>query len=546
MAFPTNCLPRIITVDPSTGCSLTRATIQGMTPQMYENLGTQEIDMHRIITRSREARAAGVVESTLESLLMSRMGSIKGALTKQSLGPNESVILPYIYRRQKRNIQSNYWQVSAGVANGGSNVDLTITNSPSPYASALTGIDKYFLPGKYIVVETIDAATKASYSLQYKIISAVAVSPTVATVTVQPNYSAAGWAALTVGQKAVYTTLTSGLAFLLANSVSDYESWCYQDVAENTNKLLTYWLQTSRETHKYTDEYLKALNAALTSGYFKDFRQLPLAEQKRIQHSKYIRDWLNGVFYGQRIDDTQTVETYRNLPTVVDPNNDNCTLEYKSNALGFRTQLADCGRVYDHQGNQLSLDLIAQACYDLKRAREASGGSVDRVDWGTDRFTAGAILQVMTQFYKAKYGTEIHRYYQADQELKFENQVALKYNVYQLPPDLGGMEFAVYTDQYFDDKLSATQAGIKSRSRTMWGIDWSDFTLGIAGTNSAARQTNIYDNLYNCVITPNITHYMLNSTKWSVIVEDPSRHQIVHNFSDAMPKLTVPGVDLNA
>ena len=120
----------------------------------------------------------------------------------------------------------------------------------------------------------------------------------------------------------------------------------------------------------------------------------------------------------------------------------------------------------------------------------------------------------------------------------------LKYNVYQLPSDLGGYELAVYTDQFFDDKLSAFDPSIQNRGRVLWGIDWSDFALGIAGTNSAVRQTNIYDNLYNCVITPNITHYMLNSTTWTTIVEDPARHQIIHNFSNACPVLTVPGCDL--
>ena len=87
-------------------------------------------------------------------------------------------------------------------------------------------------------------------------------------------------------------------------------------------------------------------------------------------------------------------------------------------------------------------------------------------------------------------------------------------------------------------------ASIRSRGRTMWGIDWGDFTWGIAATNSASRQTNIYDNLYNCVIEPNITHYQLNSTTWSVIIEDPTRHQIVTNFSDATPVLTMPGANL--
>ena len=552
MPFPNNCNPRIINVDASTGCTLTRASIRGMTPQDFEDQGFKEVGMDKIIQRAKEARLTGVVENTLETLLMSRLAPIKNAVSKQNIGGSESVILPFIYRRQKRNIYSNYWKVSGGVAAPGAGVggvhpgawNLTISNSPSPYATALVDLSQYFLPGKYLIVETINAVTKVSYSLQYKILAAVDTGAN-ATVTVEPNYTAAGWAALSGGQQAVYQ-VTTGQTFVLANSVSDYESWCHQYNAENTNKLLTYWLQTSRETHYYNDEYLLALNAALTSGYFKDFRQLPLAEQKRIQHLKSTRDWINSVFYGQRINENQTPETYQNLPTVNDLQDTNCILEYKANALGAKTQLADCNRVYDHQGNPLSIDLLAQVGYDLKRAREASGGSVDTIDLMTDRFTAGAILGLMIKFYKAKYGIETHRYYQVGQQLKFEDQVMLTYNKFELPPDLGGYNLAVFTHPFFDDKLAAFDPGIRSRGRTMWALDWSDIMIGIAGTNSANRQTNIYDNLYNCVIKPNITHYQLNSTSWTTILEDPSRHYVVDNFSDACPVLTVAGCDLAA
>lgn len=551
MAFPNNCNPRVINVDASTGCTLTRASIRGMTPQDFEDQGFKEVGMDRIIQRAKEARLAGVVENTLETLLMSRLAPVKSSVAKQNIGGNESVILPYIYRRQKRNINSNYWKVAGGVANAGAGVgsvhpgawDLTISNSPSPYASPLVNLSQYFLPGKYIIIETIDATTKTAYSLQFKIIAAVDAGAN-ATVTVEPNITATTWNGYNNTQKAVYQPV-NGMAFVLANSISDYESWCNQYNAENTNKLLTYWLQTTRETYEYSDEYLKALNAALTSGYFKDFRQLPLAEQKRIQAMKNTRDFINSVFYGQRINENQSVQTYTSLPQVVDPQNSNCVLEYKANALGFKTQLTDCNRVFDHQGNPLSLDLLAQVGYDLKRAREASGGSVDTIDIMTDRFTAGAILSLMTKFYKAKYGIETHRYYQPDQKLTFDNQVMFNYNVYQLPPDLGGFNLAVFTHPYFDDKLSAMDPAIKSRGRTIWAIDWTDIVIGIAGSNSANRQTNIYDNLYNCVIKPNIHHYQLTSTTWTTIMEDPARHYVIDNFSDACPTLTVAGCDLN-
>lgn len=552
--FPNNCNPRIINVDASTGCTLTRANIIGMTPQAFEDQGFKETLFDSVIRNAREARIAGVIENTLETLLMSRLTNIKGALGKAPVA-NESVILPYIYRRQRRNINSNYWRVSAGAATPGAGQgglhpgawDVTVQNTASPFASALVGLQQYFLPGKNVLLEYVNVGTKVSYALQFTIIAAVNAdngATAQAKVTLVPNYTVNGWNALTAAQQATFQA-TAGNIIVLANAVSDYESWCYQDNAENVNKLLTYWLQTSRETHEYSDEYLLALNAAYTSGYFKDFRQLPLAEQKRIQHAKYVRDWLNSVFYGQQINELQTVETYQQLPQVVDPLNPSCTLEYKAQALGAKTQLQNCGRYLDHQGNPLNIDNLAQIGYNMKRSREATGGTVDTIDFMTDRFTAGMILQLFTTFYKAKYGVETTRFYKPNEKLTFEGQVMLQYNLYELPPDLGGYNLAVFTHPFFDDKLSAFDPAQQNRARTMWGIDWSDLNIGIAATNSANRQTNVADNLYNCVIKPNVHHYQLNSTTWTTIIEDPSRHYIIDGFSAACPTLTVAGCAVN-
>lgn len=548
MAFPSNCLPRIVAVDDSCGCTLTRASITGMTPQAFENLGATEIEMHRVISRSVEAKIAGVRENFLEDLLMSKISNIKGALGTQKVS-NQSVILPYIYRRQKRNINANYWNITAGAATSGAGSgsipasawDFTVTVSSSSIASPLTALERYFLPGKYIVVLRKDSVTGVARTLHYKILTSVnadAGGVYKAKISVQPNLSTAGWAALSSDDKAVYQP-TDGTLIVLANSVSDYESWCNNHASENTQKLLTYWLQTSRDTHCFNDEYMKALNAALTSGYWKDFATLPLAEQKKQQAMNNRREWINSIFYNGRLNELQQVETYTQLDQVVDPANTDCVLEYKANALGFREQLSDCSRVVDNQGAQLDLDVIAATGYDLKRAREASGGEIDTIDCMTDRFTAGRILDIMTAYYQDKYGAQITRFYQPDQALKHGDQVALKYNTYQLPPELGGYNLAVFTHPFFDDQLSAFQTANADRGRQLWMLDWSDLEIGIAGSSSVARQTNVADNLYNCVIRPNVNHYQLNSTTWTAILEDPSRHAMIENFSDECPNLTL-------
>ena len=550
-SFNNNCAGRIINVSQSTGCTLTRASIQALTPAAFEAQGFTEVYMDQVYATAREARAAGYIENTLQALLMSRFTNIKGQLTKSAIGTSESVILPYISRRQRRNIQSNYFAVTAGVVNGAAgqgNVppsawDLTVTNNPSIFGNTLQNLEQYFLPGKILFVEYSNATTNVAYSLQYSIISAQTSSAGVTTVTVAPNVSNTGWSGYNAAQKAPFQIANPAVAgticYLGVNSVSDYESWGGQDVAENTLGLIHFWTQTSRIVQEYTDEYLKALNASLTSNYFKQFRQMPLAQQKAIQKAKYDRDMLTSAFYGQAINENQSVETYRNLPIVVDPSNPNCTLEYKSNSLGFRTQLLNCGRVLDHQGNALNLDNLFAVAYLLKRAREATGGEVEVIDIMTDRFTAGRILDIMTTFYKGKYGANINRYYDPDQSLNFENQVELYYNKYQLPPEYGGISIAVFTHKFFDDKISAM--GGANRGNVLWMLDWTDIELGIADTNSAVRQTNVLDNLFNYVMKINIKHVTMNSMKWAAIIEDPNRHYIIENFSSACPSLTVTG-----
>lgn len=548
MAIATNCGSRYVAVDASCGCALTRASFTGMTPDLFEAQSSREVYMDRVITNAQEAALAGYQEKFLESLLNSRMVGIGKELGKSPV-KNESIILPYIYRRQKRTINSNYWQVVSGSATPGAGSnglhpgcwDLIVKNNTSRYATDLASIERYFLPGRYVLVETVNATTKAAYASQFKVIQAVnADSGGVnrATITLEPNYTSSGWNSLAAAAKEPWQP-SAGLVLNLANSVSDYESWCNNDASENNNKLLTYWLQTTRETHCVNSEYLKALNAALTSGYWKEFRMLPLVEQRRQQQAHAYKAWLNSVFFGQRINEYQDPNTYTSLPTVKDPLNTDCTLEYKANALGFEQQLIDCSRYADLAGTALNLNDLFEISYDLKRAREASGGSIDRIEWGTNRTNAGRIFTTMQNFFKSYYGFNETRYYQTNQKLKYDNQVMLNYDVYEVPAEFGGFELVIWHDDYFSDKIlsAGTDTDQKNRQRIMWAVDWSDIQVGIAGSSSVQRKTPQpeVDSLYKCVIKNTESTYMLKSTQWTSIIEDPLRHYVIKNFSGECP-----------
>lgn len=560
--FPSNCEGRIINVSASNGCTLTRADIRGMTPQDFEDQGFKEIGMDKVYANLREARVAGYRENSWQALLMSRISNIKGQLAKSNIGGSESVILPYIQRRQRRNINVNWWKITAGAPTPGAGTgdtpasaqDLTVTNNPSAFASTLQNIEQYFLPGTTLFVE-YTGSNNVAYSNAYKILSAKTTAG-VTKVTCKPNYTDTGWLALSAAAKAVYQIGGLGggnaeagtIGFLGANSVSDFQSWGGQDNAENTNSLLAFWPQTSRIVHEYTDEYLRALNASLTSNYFKLFRQLPLAQQKARQQQLYDAKMLNSAWFGQRRSEKQTVEGYRNLETVVDPANPSCALEYIADAIGFEQQLIDCNRQLDHQGNPLNLDSLFNAGYLVKRARQADGSiGMDEepvIDIITDPVTAGMIRDMMIGFYTRKYGTQVTRFYNPDQKLEFDKQVMFKYSTYQIPDELGGYVLAVFGSEVLRDRLSA--AGGANRQRFIFMLDWTDIELGMAGTNSAVRRTNEADQLYNYVIRINAKHITLNSQTWCPIIEDPNRHYLVKNFSAACPTLTVTGCNIPA
>ena len=503
--------------------------------------------MDRIIAQTKEAKATGVRESALSDLLLSRMKPQQMS-NLAAHGSGHSIIAPFFMKPQRHRINANYFEVVSGSATSGagsggipaSSWDLIVRNHQGSFASPLTNIEQYFLVGTYVVVlhKAVDGTGR---TIQFKVLASTNADSggvSRATLRLEPNINATTWGTYTSGQKLPYQP-TAGLVIPLANSVSDYESWCSQDPSTNELKLLTYWWQTIRETHCYNDGYLKALTAPLTSEYFKRFKTIPLAQQRKQQAMAADRRLKNTLFWGQRIDDLQTANGYTNLPQVVDPAVSGCVLEYKSNTIGWRQQLADCSRVTDFQGGQLDLDTVFELLYNLKRHRQQDSGEITSIDVMTDRTTANLIQTLMIDYYKKKYQMDTTRYYKPNEAITHNNQVLWNYASYQVAE--AGVDLNVIHDTFFDDFLAATPSGVKSMGRKLMFLDFSDIYMAVGRTTSVKRETgptNAYDDLYKCVITPNVKHYTLTSKTIAAVIEDPNRHAIFENFDGGCPSLT--------
>lgn len=577
-----NCNPYFFNVDGSTGCTLTRADIRPFTKADFAAQEFKEVGMDKIIAQTKEARLMGVQQKGLMDLILSRHAPIR----EGAAGPRQSVIAPYRLVPRRSVVNINYFLITDGSSSAPADPAtplpasypatayfLTVKASTGGFGSAIKNIERYFLPGMYLYVETTARHVGAdwqtfvgggnidsSVAVQYRVVGAVGKNGDADTayVVVAPTdfqsyeASASAWATYKADatgspspkDKVSSTLVTKGSMLILTNSVSDKEAWCYQQPAINNLGLIEYWRQTYRWTHQYNDEYLKALDAPLTSEFFKKFRTLPIAEQRRQQELLMQKWYFNTVFYGQRISDKQSLSDWTSLPTVEDLTNPGCPLEYKSNTLGIRTQLAECGRVFDMNGGALNIDTIRELAYTLKRERGNDGTDISTIDMMGDRFTKSKLRDVMVRYYKAKYGVDVKINMELGQKLvdSLTNRLVFEYDKYDLPDE--GVSIAFFTDTYFDDRIGAASAlgagdGTKNRARQLWLLDWSDITVGIHGSRSVSRQTNIADNLYNCVIDPNINHYKLNSRTIEVQVGNVNRHVVIENFADACPTATV-------
>jgi hypothetical protein len=550
--------PRIIKVD---GRGLTSASIMGLTPAKFEAFANDEVELAKVIANSAEASILGIEENPFATILKTSIVNIKPALTVQNVS-EQSIILPYIQRKQRSVINANYWTISAGAldpnANGnGGDDSLSATAwrlvvgqaSATPWDSPLESLERYFLPGMTVVVLAWDnTSDRNAVTRQYTILQSANASATTAYVTVEQLMGPTG------SLNETRVNPTSGMVTLSANSVSDWEDWCQNQPADLSWHLLTNWIQTTRESRTYDEEYKKTLDAILAGkvNLLAKLNNMPVAEQNRIASVQSERAWLHSVFYGQHASPNQTVENYRSLEAVKDPEDASLTMEFKANALGIFTILSERGRVADLQGERLDLDWLFEQIDVLARYRGGSGGapgSVEVVDCVTDRNTADRIYIAMAAWYKSKYSTDVIRYAKIGEKIKFENTVLFNYNLYDIPSI--GLQLAVYHNPFFKDNMYAFPGGtpvanatttvdFKARARTLWFVNWGDVKVGIAGMKQVMRKSPNpeVDALYKCRMNANIRETQLRSKKWTVMVDLPQTHLIVHNFSDEAPVVT--------
>ena len=506
------------------------------------------------------------------------MQNIKPLINKQNVA-EQSIILPYIQRRQRSVINANYFAIEGGssatssdaydpsFSNKDGDYKVTVNLGGSDWVTPLQNIERYFLPGGYVIVNHWTSGG-AVVEVQFMIVGSanadgansgatgtIAKADVILRPTGKEVPASAAFSTLPSAEQAKFAP-TAGILQTIANNINDYESWCRNQPTDLSVRLLVNWLQTTRESREVNDSYKKTLESIMSgkvNPYLSSMVYQPLAEQNKIA-SKISQDqWNRAVWYNQALNDAQKPESYMQLPAVTDPEDTNCTLEYKANALGIKSLLREGGRIKDNGGNALDLDSLFSDLYFIKRNREQDGDTISVIDVMTDRLTAVKIFEAFNSYYKLRYGWETQRNANINQTIEHNGIILFNYNVYDIP-DVG-VQLAVFHDPMFDDLLNVG-SGQKylldgSRSgdavfsdaetfaktqRMLWLVDWSDVKIGIAGTNSVTctQPHPEVDRLYSCRMDSVKRTFNLRSTKWTTMMDRPHRHLIIENISDSV------------
>jgi hypothetical protein len=545
----------------STCGTLTRANIATLTPAeilalFQPTAGTpgQWAEMESLLKHQIEMRACGIVRSPLYDWIMSSNKTGQGALVNvHRVAKGTSLVQPFILGLQKSVWNQDYWTVVAGF-------DATTYEAEAPDNKPLSPVTaghrilrlsnvwgslhpEYFLPRQVLIV--VGRGAGNAYTLShYKVTRAGMAGPTATYVDVEAIFEQATTAEAGGAIFPSDPAVTSGMVLQGINNVHDAEQWCYNRHNVNLNKLVPFWYQTRRNQRCVDSEYQKVFGQLMAQNeYYAKFVDLPLAERNR-QDERFDRvEFMNSFFFGDRISDAQTIDSWKNLEpiysvasgTSVDPGIGTQLMGYRANMIGVLPQLKSCGQFQDLAGQDLQIRTLLETwIYDISRARQSSGRPHTEIDIYTNSVAADQFMTAFIAYSNAKVGGLLQININEG-----TSEIGMPYRRFKLYIP-AGVVVNIITDPFFDDiKSAANEAGADYVGSYLMILD-----LGSGGSiypATLASNRKVYtvgelenlariDNTFSCVMTLPTRNRTLTSQTTTAIVECPLNSLVVANF----------------
>jgi len=480
-----------------------------------------------------EIKACQTITNGLYDFLMANKVNMSDRLSVSKVSQDLFDIKPFIQAMQKSIINNEFWTVSAGTDPGGTpdwQVDV-VSQSNMPVDTRWFAVgDRVYIDGQ----AEDGTATRTAWEVLSSAVASSKVRLTLASQNANSNLDGAKLANPVTG------VLLRGVP-----NVNDYEEFCAQIPGLNTNKLVPYWLETTRWS-MCVDERYEKYHALLRANnpQYKLFGDIEAVQLNKQIGSDFQRRWVNSFFFNKPLAN-QDLNNYNSLEQITTPTVSNLVLAdegrcvgRRANAVGVYEQLAECGRVFDLQGQVLNLQELFNELYNIQRVREAVGIPTDSIDIFTDSEYCKQFENAMIAYFNQKTGGNSRYVWNMDvKHAKF----GFKFRSFEL--DWPMITINLVTHKYFDDRLAAAKAaGQEHTGRFLWILDFSTIYPGLLGSNRVTLSSGELkdlakiDNSFLCKMAVDKRTQTLTSFTWTAVVECPSSSLVLENIAFTQPE----------
>lgn len=533
---------------------------------IYESNGQYRLLNHLLMTHF-EIKACGAVQKGMRDFFMANARTTrKSDMTYTQNDRALTVVAPFVMALQKKPLNNIYWRLSNLGEDGSSNL--------TGHAYSGSGIPadvRSFPVGCMMFLTTQSAGGSAVYSQYTVTTSTISNDGTYVALTLTPVMTGTFFSVANSTVAQIVADMAGlpnavGVLYRGVVNVGKTESYCEDEPAYRNDTRVPFWIQHTRWTACRSELYNEWLNLVLDNNpLYSGAIYIPETDRMKQMGEAFERRLFDTLWFQQPISDKQNLTEYPQLPQVTNFLSDTglgveggrC-YGFKANAVGWLTQLRECNRWFDCQGQALNIYGLLNAIYNMRRVRAVTGSPAQlQFDLFTDGETGELIDKAFIAYYglvfsnKDRYTVDIG----PDRGTQGKNETyGLQYMSYKLRGRNAGVTLNIITDWAFDDKTSEfAAAGMPNLGRTLMFLDMSALYMKVIETNKTNNHTGdlkalvAVDPSFACVEETFTRDTIINGMTFTSVVECPAGSLVIDNFSNGLivtdPNVAIPNYD---
>lgn len=536
---------------------LTMADISPTTGLDLESIYADEDGKYRVIGALLESDFLGkscqIQQNTLYDFIMAtaRMWDSGKKVGMQRRSSDVVEVFPFIQMARTGIINANYWNVTEGDDTAGTSPGgVAFTHSFVVASQTSIPADTRWFSAKTEIYINGASAGGSVTRTQWTILDAVLVDATHVRIYCKSVN------ALSSLNGAKLELPVTGVATRGIPNVNDYESYCAQIPSINANQRALFWIQDTRWTvcvDEQTEKLIEMIRA--NNPLYREFGDVDSVKVNQQILADFQRRTVETFFWNKPLEN-QTINGYPQLEEITAGDGTSITdylylpgisgrvVGRRANAVGIYEQLAECGQVYDLEGEVLNIPELLGKLYIIKRHREDNNIPSDIIEIVVDSAYAVNLRQGFFRYMNSRYEGAL-RVNVNQESLSKKTSLGFKYTDIEVDYP-AGLTVRIVTHRAFDDLLDAhsrSGSGLESGGRMALILDLGNtMYLSILESNSQSNVTGDINQLSavneDALCRMKIPRKRQNhkSMKFTIVVECPGASLWIENIGAGIPE----------